>query len=238
MINKFLNKISRIIFRLIPEEFKYRKKKSLVLLLEKEKNKKILETFGEEFKKSLLFEYSFGIQEIRKYAIEKSLDNDPNEECLYLEFGVFTGLSTSIFSSKVKKLYAFDSFEGLREDWAGSIFPKGSFNLNKKVPNLDKNVVPVVGWVQDTLDDFLIKNPKKINFIHMDLDSYESSLFVLKKVKKQLANNAVILFDQLYNFLGWEHGEYKAFKEVFNEDEFKYLAFNLDENQVVVQIKK
>ena len=43
------------------------------------------------------------------------------------------------------------------------------------------------------------KNPK-INFVHMDVDTYESSKFVLESIKPNLVKGSVILFDELYNF--------------------------------------
>ena len=43
-------------------------------------------------------------------------------------------------------------------------------------------------------------------------------------------------FDELYNYSGWEVGEYKALKETFKEDEYKYLAFCKDREQVVIKI--
>ena len=72
----------------------------------------------------------------------------------------------------------------------------------------------------------------------MDLDTYESTKFVLQKIKPYLINKAVILFDELYNFSGWKVGEYKALKEVFSENEYKYLAFALRGTQAVIQIIK
>ena len=35
---------------------------------------------------------------------------------------------------------------------------------------------------------------------------------------------------------GWKEGEFKALKEVFNENEFKYKAFNVNALQCVIQI--
>ena len=97
----------------------------------------------------------------------------------YIEFGVFKGYSTNIFASYVKDLYAFDSFEGLRDDWKGFYFASGKFNLNKKIPKLKKNVIPIVGWIKDTLEKFLTDS-NKINFIHIDVDTYETTLYLLK----------------------------------------------------------
>lgn len=153
-----------------------------------------------------------------------------------LEFGVYTGKSINFFSNYVNTIYGFDSFEGLKEDWVGYEMQKGTFNLNKKIPKLNPNVVSVVGWVQDTLPQFLKKHKPKIKFVHMDLDTYKSSLFVLKKIKPYLLKNSVIAFDELYNFPGWEVGEYKALKEVFNENEYEFLAFCKEGSQAVIRI--
>ena len=70
------------------------------------------------------------------------------------------------------------------------------------------------------------------------MDTYSSTLFVLKKIKKYLINNSIILFDELYNYPGYEEGEFKALKEVFQESEFEYKAFNLKSKQVAIKIFK
>ena len=63
---------------------------------------------------------------------------------------------------------------------------KGDFNLDGKIPILKSNVTPIKGWVQDTLPIFLKKFNPKINFVHMDLDTYESSKFTLEAIKPHL----------------------------------------------------
>ena len=173
---------------------------------------------------------------IREYAITSALANDKKQDHYYLEFGVWKGSSANYFSRFTKKLYCFDSFEGLKEDWAGQL-PKGAFNLGKKVPKLNSNVEPIVGWVEDTLDAFLGQHNPKIIFVHMDMDTYSPTEFTLEKIRPYLVENAIIIFDELYNYTGWENGEYKAFKEVFNDSEFEYRAFNIEGVQCVVQIK-
>ena len=81
-----------------------------------------------------------------------------------------------------------------------------------------------------------LKKKPKINFVHIDLDTYESTKFVLKNIKPFLCKNSIILFDELYDFLGWDEGEYKALKEVFDETEYKFLAFSKHGNQSVIQV--
>ena len=123
-----------------------------------------------------------------------------------------------LFSSiiKNKKIYGFDSFEGLREDWSGYQMTKGHNDLKGIVPEVPKNVTLIKGWIQNTLPTFIERNKNlKINFAHIDVDTYESTKFILQKIKPFLIDKAVILFDELYNFPGWRVGEYKALKEEF-----------------------
>ena len=71
----------------------------------------------------------------------------------------------------------------------------------------------------------------------MDMDTYNPTKFTLEKLKPYLVKDAVILFDELYNYPGWRNGEYKALMEVFKEDEFKYRAFVINNVRCAIQIK-
>jgi hypothetical protein len=197
-----------------------------------EQIKKSYETFKPHFQKSIFLDY----KDYRKFIIERAKENDVSNKKFYLEFGVWVGTSINFFSNYVNTIYGFDSFEGLREDWVGTDAPKGTFNLKRKLPKLNKNVIPVVGWVQDTLVPFLDKHKPEINFINLDMDTYESTKFVLTKIKPYLTKNCTIAFDELYNYSGWELGEYRALKEIFNDSEYKYVCFCLDSQQAAIQI--
>ena len=177
--------------------------------------------------------------DLRKYAIKKALDNDVNEENLFLEFGVYKGESTNFFSTFLKKkLHAFDSFEGLEEDWLGFHHAAGDFG-GIEIPKLNKNVNLVIGRIQDTLPDFLIKNKNfKISFIHIDVDNYSAAKFILQNIKTFLSDGAIICFDEFYNYQGWKNGEFKALTETFKDDEFSYRCFADDGEQVVIQYDK
>ena len=196
-----------------------------------EQIKKSYETFKPHFQKSIFLDYI----DYRKFIIERAKENDVSNKKFYLEFGVWVGTTINFFSNYVNTIYGFDSFEGLREDWVGTDAPKGTFNLKKKLPKLSKNVIPVVGWVQDTLVPFLDKHKPEINFIHLDMDTYESTKFVLTKIKPYLTKNCTIAFDELYNYPGWELGEYKALKETFNDNEYRYVCFCKNGAQVMIQ---
>jgi hypothetical protein len=188
----------------------------------KEEIKKCYENFKPHFQKSIFLNH----KDYHKFIIERAKENDEFNKKFYLEFGVWVGTSINFFSKYVNTIYGFDSFEGLREDWVGiRNHPKGTFNLNKKLPKLNKNVIPVVGWVQDTLVPFLEKHKPEINFVHMDMDAHETTKFFFTKIKPYIVKNYIITFDELYNFDGWEVGEYKSLKETFNDNEYRYVCF-------------
>ena len=181
---------------------------------------------------------------LRAYAVNTAILNH-RSDYYYLEFGVWLGRSINQAAEILRtledgtRIYGFDSFEGLREDWKGHLAPRGSFSLDKKVPPLSDNCVPVVGWIEDTLPQFISERKDlEINFVHIDTDTYLSAKTILRCVKPHLVNNAVILFDELYNFSGWSTGEFKALKEEFSEEEFNFLAFARQGRQVVIQYKK
>ena len=174
-----LRKISRIIFWITPSEFNTPRKNRLEIKLDENLGEETFNHFKEHIKKSVVINDNL---KIREYAIKTALINDKNKEYFYIEFGTFKGASANFFSKFINKFYTFDSFEGLRNDWVGTKLPKGHFNLDKKTLKLNSNVEPIVGWVEDTLDDFLIKNNPKINFVHMDMDTYSSTKFTLEKI--------------------------------------------------------
>ena len=180
---------------------------------------------------------------IRSFAINKSLEYSNNENELFMEFGVHEGKSINFFSKylkeKNKKIYGFDSFQGQPDDWPGYIRTKGYQKLDKKdMDKLNSNVEIIDGLVQNTLEKFLLdKEKKKILFVHMDLDFYPSTLFVLKKIKPYLSNNAIILFHAVHNYSGWKNGVIKAINETFEKNEFEFIAFS-SKIQGVINFKK
>jgi len=190
-LKNIFDAISRIIYRLTPHEFRKRKlnEYSVMDMYLIEEREKCYSHFKKYFKNSMLM----GVPILRNYAIKQAIKNETKEDdYTYLEFGVYKGDTANFFSKYVNKLYAFDSFEGLREDWVGSQSPAGTFNLDKKIPKLNTNVTPIVGWVQDTLDNFLEEKKPKINFVHMDMDTYETSKFILTKTLILKNNDRVI----------------------------------------------
>jgi len=160
---------------------------------------------------------------------------------LCLEFGVYNGDSINYFSNKKKNItwYGFDSFYGLQEDWKGGLFGKNTFNRNGEPPKVNKNVVLIKGWFKDTFPVFLKKNKKKISFIHIDCDTYESTKDVLDNIKfDRLINNSIILFDEYMGYTNWKNNEFKAWQEYVkkNNVNYKYIAFG--NRQAIIKIIK
>ena len=227
LIRKYLNLFKKYAFPT------YQINSSVYDLYKTEQIKNCYEHFKKHFKNSLLLPS----EKIQEHAINLAKENDNDENNFYIEFGVFSGTSINFLSKKInKRIYGFDSFHGLKEDWVGTSNVKGTFDLKGQIPKLERNVVPVAGWIQDTLPKFLIEKKPKIIFVHIDVDTYETTKFILEKIKPFLVSNSIILFDELYNYEGWDVGEYKALTEVFEENEYKFVSFSIDTAQATIKI--
>jgi hypothetical protein len=178
-------------------------------------------------------------KKIQTFSIQRALELNDDQD-LYLEFGVWKGTTINFFSQFLQnnKIFGFDTFEGLSEDWYGHTnHPQGTFSLKGVIPKLNSNVIPVAGLIQKTLPEFLQKNlNKKLAFIHIDTDTYSTCKFILENIKDRLTANSIILFDEFYNYSGWKNGELKAFNEILGDLNYKFLAFNAYGTQTVVQI--
>lgn len=149
-----------------------------------------------------------------------------------LEFGVFRGstLKTITQCFPNQKIYGFDSFEGLPEDWwfskkevesGKSSHPKGHFG-NISIPKFGDNVTLVKGFFDDSLPNFIAEqNIKTIKLLHIDSDLYSSAKTIFDLLNDFIVPGTVIVFDELHpwNPPGkiwyelWEEGEWKALKE-------------------------
>ena len=97
---------------------------------------------------SLVFENK---KQIHRYLVSIIKENE-NDGCC-IEFGVASGLSIRYFSESLSNLnfYGFDSFIGLKEDWAGHSVTKGAFSQNGVLPKVNSNVKLIKGWFNETL---------------------------------------------------------------------------------------
>lgn len=145
------------------------------------------------------------------------------ERVLYLEFGVYYGVSMRLWSKLLKNprssLHGFDSFEGLPEDWDARR-PKGEFDVGGRIPEFDDaRVVLHKGWFEDTLPAFTLPERERL-VINMDADLYSSTKFVLDILRDEIGPGTIIVFDE---FCDRMH-ELKAFDEFLRETGMKFRA--------------
>lgn len=154
-----------------------------------------------------------------------------------LEFGVFSGQTLKIIREARDgcEVYGFDSFQGLPEDWRSG-FPAGTFRVDglPEVPGAEL----VVGWFDDTLPGFLAEHPGPVAFLHIDGDLYSSARTVLDHVGSRLRPGSVVIFDEYFNYPGWQQHEYRAWQEfvVKSGIRFEYEAYTSDNEQVVLRV--
>jgi hypothetical protein len=156
---------------------------------------------------------------------------------LALEFGVFSGTTINrIAQSTMAKVYGFDSFEGLPEGWRPG-YEKGIF-ARPDLPQVAKNVELVVGWFDRTLPGFLDQHPGPVSLLHVDCDIYSSTQTVLTQLRDRIVPGTVIVFDEYFNYPGWELHEYKAFKEFVETAgiRYQYIGFVPSHQQVAVRV--
>jgi hypothetical protein len=167
------------------------------------------------------------IPNIGKYPLHyifEDLKLEPTAGTVWLEFGVATGRTINYFSKFTNNsVYGFDSFEGLPEKWRDG-YDKGAFSRDGEFPEVNTNVVLIKGWFSETLVPFLKEHNKKISFLHIDCDLYSSTKYIFNAVKDYLAEDCVILFDELVNYPGYtgETGELLALYEFIQETKMKF----------------
>lgn len=144
-----------------------------------------------------------------------------------LEFGVYKGKTIRQLRDTLPldfKLFGFDSFIGLPEDWTGTDIKKSTFNLNGNIPNVE-NVTFYKGWFKDTIPEYImIAEP--IALLHIDCDLYSSTIEILYNLNSYIKRGTVIAFDEwVYNHQDLEKNrqhEQKAFNEWVNEFDIKF----------------
>lgn len=147
---------------------------------------------------------------IADYEIFKKIKNIKGD---VVECGVFRGASLSrflnfnkIFSSN-KFFYAFDAFgkfpkSGINEDKVVSFKHDkiAGYGIEKKdlifflKKNKLNNFKLIKGDVLETLNS-LIKMKKKISLLHLDLDVYSATKYVLEKLYPFVVKKGIILID-------------------------------------------
>jgi len=155
---------------------------------------------------------------------------------LFLEFGVGRGKSMRWIATQTQRtVHGFDSFEGIPEYWNGN--PAGTF-ARGKLPKVPDNVELHVGLFDQTIDQFIVGNKEPIAFLHVDCDLYSSTRTVFDRLGDRLQPDAIVLFDEYFNFPRWQDCEFRAFQEFVAEQRvvYEYMGFSVTGQQVAVRI--
>lgn len=179
-------------------------------------------------------------EELLSYTVARSMDDG-----LVMEFGVYKATTLNFIAkligkkTPVRKVWGFDSFEGLPADWAGYIITKETFNLGGKLPTVRGNVELVKGFFDVSLGVWLKEygqESQKISILHIDCDLYESCNTVLTMLNKLIVPGTFILFDEYFNFPNWKNHEYKSFQEYITSNNIKYKYKAYFEQKVLIEI--
>lgn len=160
------------------------------------------------------------------------------------EFGVAQGCTSALMANEIKKtnkkIYLFDSFEGLpqpsKEDQLkDDIFNLGSIDAYKGTMNCKVNMVIerlesisfphnrikiIPGFIEKTIKT---KNlPKKVCFAYIDFDFYEPTLIALDFLNKNLIKKGFIIVDD-YDF--FSTGVKKAVEKFLVKHKDRYKVF-------------
>jgi Na+-translocating ferredoxin:NAD+ oxidoreductase RNF subunit RnfB len=151
-----------------------------------------------------------------------SYAKDVNPDGLFLEFGTAGG-QTATHIAKIlgndSKLYTFDWFHGLVDQWHGE-WNEGAFSQNGKIPALPHNCEVVNEKVESSKIKYIEQHLKgqKVAFVHLDFDTCLSTKHVLHAIFDNLiignGKNApcIFVFDEFHSYESGRKGtgEYKA----------------------------
>jgi len=158
----------------------------------------------------------------------------------YLEFGVFSGGTIRHLARRAPAttIHGFDSFEGLPEAWAGFGLGQRAFSRGSRLPRVPSNVALHKGWFCETIATWRGEHPGSVAFIHVDCDLYSSTMDILHGLADRLQAGTVIVFDEYFNYPGWEQHEFKAWQEFVASHcvEYDYVAYA--RQQVMVRIRE
>jgi hypothetical protein len=157
----------------------------------------------------------------------------------YLECGVFTGGTIRHIARRMRgaTIHGFDSFDGLPEPWAGFTLGSRAFSVQGRLPRVPANVVLHKGWFGDTIPAWCGAVAGPVAFLHIDCDLYSSTVDILSGLAERLQVGTVIVFDEYFNYPGWEQHEFKAWREFTTTRQIQYDYLGYARQQAVVRIR-
>jgi len=164
-----------------------------------------------------------------------------NIEGYILEFGVWKGTTINHLATLTDKtIYGFDSFQGFPEDWRwkkDKTFIKGDLSL-EEVPEVLDNVNLYIGLFEDSIPKWKENHKGPIQFLHIDSDLYSSCKTILTELNAQIFPGTIIVFDELFDYLDWENGEWKALNEWLEDFDREYIPISRFRYQAGIKVVK
>ena len=233
MMNSIKNLLSRLLGPIIEESLD-RDSKNIERSFRRQALSETVQLVGNHMKGVPSFPSALDLLE---YAVSVVKDMPPDAN-LICEFGVATGRTINFIAKLIPDvpIFGFDSFEGLPEDWRDGFF-KGAFKADSP-PKVRRNVRLIRGRFEDTLGPFLQEHPQSAAFMHIDCDLYASAKTVLETFRPSIRSGTIIVFDEYFNYPGWQHGEFKAFAEYIERSDhsFNYIGYCRYHQQVAIKI--
>jgi hypothetical protein len=181
------------------------------------------------------------IKEIRNFSISLAVEaiSLKGDWC---EFGVYRGETARELLKYLpgdSKLYLFDSFEGLPEDWSGR-FKKGYFKLDEdQIPRFSDPRIVVKKGIYSSVERDYFKSSNSVAFSHIDCDLKSSTIDALNIMRPALRIGTIILFDEFLHSLDGKiiSDEYEAWKYWTRMEgvEFRYL-FRTEWSQCAIEV--
>lgn len=180
---------------------------------------------------------------LSQYEIYKKIIELPGD---VIEFGVFKGASLIRFltfrnlleNDYSRKIIGFDTFKEFpkqkrKED--NKFISDYTKDAGKPIPKKDlikilekkkfQNFELVEGKIEDSLKNFLQQNVSlKIALLHLDMDVYNSTKFVLNKLYDKVVKNGIIVIDD-YNAVEGATKSTDEFIELKKIENLKKISF-------------
>lgn len=150
-----------------------------------------------------------------------------------LEFGVASGKTLrQIVAKRRWAVDGFDSFEGLPRAWNG--LPAGHFR-RQRIPRVAGARIHK-GLFAETLPRWASQFQGRIAFIHFDCDLYESHQDALRVLRERLKPGLIVLFDEYFNYPGWQREAFRAWQEAVAEFSLRYEYLGYSRYQVAIKV--
>ena len=169
-------------------------------------------------------------RELLQYALTQAPDRGS-----VVELGVYKGATIRFIANRLspRRVHGFDTFTGLPVRWAGNL---STFDAGGQLPKVPDNVDLHVGRFDESLPGWVDDHEEQIALMHVDCDIYESASSAFSCLSKRIGAGTVIVFDEYFNYPGWQRHEFKAFQEFVAANRITYSYLGYSRIQMAVQI--